>query len=54
MTGFEPAASSFQAKQSTNLTYIQWSEYKDLNLGPSGPKPDALPDCATLRDDKSF
>ena len=26
-----------------------WSEYKDSNLGPSGPKPDALPDCATLR-----
>ena len=28
---------------------INWSEYKDSNLGPSGPKPDALPDCATLR-----
>jgi hypothetical protein len=26
-----------------------WSEYKDSNLGPSGPKPDALPGCATLR-----
>jgi hypothetical protein len=28
---------------------IYWSEYKDSNLGPSGPKPDALPGCATLR-----
>ena len=26
-----------------------WSEYKDSNLGPSAPKADALPDCATLR-----
>ena len=26
-----------------------WSEYKDSNLGPPGPKPGALPDCATLR-----
>ncbi len=28
---------------------IEWSERKDSNLRPSGPKPDALPDCATLR-----
>ena len=27
----------------------KWSEYKDSNLGPPGPKPGALPDCATLR-----
>ena len=26
-----------------------WSEYKDSNLGPPGPKPGALPGCATLR-----
>ena len=26
-----------------------WSERKDLNLRPPGPKPGALPDCATLR-----
>ena len=26
-----------------------WSERQDSNLRPSGPKPDALPDCATLR-----
>ena len=30
-------------------TSSNWSEYKDSNLGPSGPKPDALPGCATLR-----
>ena len=28
---------------------VLWSEYKDSNLGPPGPKPGALPDCATLR-----
>jgi hydroxymethylglutaryl-CoA lyase len=28
---------------------IYWSEYKDSNLGPPGPKPGALPGCATLR-----
>ena len=28
---------------------LYWSEYKDSNLGPPGPKPGALPDCATLR-----
>src|SRR5690606_2220099 len=31
-----------------------WSEYKDSNLGPSGPKPDALPGCATLREERSY
>ena len=31
------------------LINYHWSEYKDSNLGPSGPKPDALPGCATLR-----
>ena len=29
---------------------IFWSEYKDSNLGPPGPKPGALPGCATLRE----
>jgi hypothetical protein len=28
---------------------VNWSEYKDSNLGPPGPKPGALPGCATLR-----
>ena len=27
----------------------EWSERQDSNLRPSGPKPDALPGCATLR-----
>ena len=27
-----------------------WSGRKDLNLRPSGPKPDALPGCATPRE----
>ena len=28
---------------------MYWSEQQDSNLRPSGPKPDALPDCAMLR-----
>ena len=28
---------------------LNWSEYKDSNLGPPGPKPGALPSCAILR-----
>lgn len=28
---------------------ILWSGKQDLNLRPSGPKPDALPNCATPR-----
>ena len=31
------------------ISYHQWSGRQDLNLRPSGPKPDALPDCATPR-----
>ena len=27
----------------------EWSEWKDSNLRPPGPKPGALPSCATLR-----
>ena len=27
-----------------------WSEQRDSNSRPSGPKPDALPDCAMLRE----
>lgn len=29
---------------------VVWSEWRDLNPRPSGPKPDALPNYATLRD----
>ena len=28
---------------------FKWSGWQDLNLRPSGPKPDALPNCATPR-----
>ena len=38
---------SFQA---LDFTAEFWSEYKDSNLGPPGPKPGALPGCATLRE----
>src|SRR5262249_4222606 len=31
------------------LPQYQWSGQQDLNLRPSGPEPDALPDCATPR-----
>ena len=30
-------------------THLKWSEQRDLNPRPSGPKPDALPSCAMLR-----
>ncbi len=30
-------------------SYQEWSGRQDSNLRPSGPKPDALPDCATPR-----
>src|SRR3990167_3875774 len=38
-------------KKPTRVSFFGffWSEYKDSNLGPPGPKPGALPDCATLR-----
>ena len=38
-----------KAHQSELFLLDFWSEYKDSNLGPPGPKPGALPDCATLR-----
>ena len=34
---------------SVYLKNFNWSEWQDSNLRPSGPKPDALPGCATLR-----
>ena len=30
--------------------FLDWSEYKDSNLGPPAPKAGALPGCATLRE----
>ena len=32
-----------------DLYDVKWSGRQDLNLRPSGPKPDALPNCATPR-----
>ena len=43
----------FQSSETTPNSSIiskrKWSEWRDSNSRPSGPKPDALPDCATLR-----
>ena len=36
-------------KPKARLWHLQWSGRKDSNLRPSGPKPDALPGCATPR-----
>ena len=33
----------------THLINNFWSEWRDLNPRPPGPKPDTLPSCATLR-----
>jgi hypothetical protein len=48
--GIEPRSEAYETSE-LPLLYpaIDWSEYKDSNLGPPGPKPGALPDCATLR-----
>ena len=48
--GIEPRTEAYETPE-IPLLYpaIIWSEYKDSNLGPPGPKPGALPDCATLR-----
>ena len=35
--------------QKLNMQYKKWSRRQDLNLRPSAPKADALPDCATSR-----
>ena len=39
----------YSREKTGKLMKRKWSEYKDSNLGPPGPKPGALPDCATLR-----
>ena len=46
-----------QAKPNVKAAWVRpdlylkgkWSEWRDSNSRPSGPKPDALPGCATLR-----
>src|SRR5690349_17869758 len=51
----EPCNAEMQkADDFSSAFLIYWSEYKDSNLGPSGPKPDALPGCATLRRQPSY
>ena len=56
-TGFEPAAAWSQTRSATGLRYTPLHEYnknlksgrQDSNLRPPGPKPGALPGCATPR-----
>ena len=46
--GFEPTTYRLTADGSAvELSWINWSGWRDLNPRPSGPKPDALPSCAT-------
>ena len=33
---------------------IKWSEWRDLNPRPPGPKPGTLPNCATLRKNSNY
>ena len=59
--GFEPATVRLEGGCSIQLSYeriknrnqayqgINWSEWRDSNPRPSGPKPDALPSCAIHR-----
>ena len=54
--GLEPATPSLEGWCSIQLSYGQlglvwarWSGRHDSNVRPSGPKPDALPSCATPR-----
>ena len=49
--GIEPLTPCVQGRCSPSwaMTPQTWSEWQDLNLQPSGPKPDALPSCATFR-----
>ncbi|MEY2864094.1 MAG: hypothetical protein RLY58_1801 [Pseudomonadota bacterium] len=68
LTGLEPATIRLEGGCSIQLSYRRmcvehvrsndkancWSESKDSNLGPPGPKPGALPDCATLRVSTTF
>ena len=48
--GLEPLTPALEGRCSIQLSYERtWSGWQDLNPRPSGPKPDALPNCATPR-----
>ena len=60
-TGFEPAAAWSQTRSATGLRYtplqnviVKKSGRQDSNLRPPGPKPGALPGCATPRNKCDF
>ena len=42
-------AINYAKKNNIDFINFKWSGRQDLNLRPSGPKPDALPGCATPR-----
>ena len=47
---FELTTSRVWTERSNQLSYpAKWSGWQDLNLRPPGPKPGALPSCATSR-----
>ncbi len=48
--GIGPSQLAWKARAlPLSYTRIYWSGWQDLNPRPSGPKPDALPNCATPR-----
>jgi hypothetical protein len=44
-----PNGGESDTKRGSRYDQLTKSGRRDLNPGPSGPKPDALPDCATPR-----